>query len=244
MSPIRAKIPHAGLPGTRHPRRPLGAFWTTSDRLQADAIRGNRQGWKHVGGRLRPVPQLPSPLGRRTWAALTDTEPFLGHSRLKPDSNGWSPGFSRLLAAGELESACWLMPPNICPSHLGEVRLRKEALIDKTKAAVHERLTKEINYWDHRANQLKEQEIGGQGQCQGQLGACSPAGRRTYRPPAKTHCRTGAGKKAFALASRGCRCRADRAGRFARHSHLSLRERGGGGVRAICSPLPPGEGQG
>ena len=50
---------------------------------------------------------------------------------------------------------------HLVPSHLGEVRLRKEAMIDKTKAAVHERLTKEINYWDHRAVQLKEQELAG-----------------------------------------------------------------------------------
>jgi hypothetical protein len=50
---------------------------------------------------------------------------------------------------------------HLVPSHLGEVRGRKEALIDKTRAAVHERLTKEINYWDHRAVQLKEQELAG-----------------------------------------------------------------------------------
>ena len=50
---------------------------------------------------------------------------------------------------------------HLVPSHLGEVRLHKEALIDKTRAAVHERLTKEINYWDHRAVQLKEQELAG-----------------------------------------------------------------------------------
>jgi SNF2 family DNA or RNA helicase len=49
----------------------------------------------------------------------------------------------------------------LVPSHLSEVRLRKEALIEKTRAAVHERLTKEINYWDHRAVQLKEQELAG-----------------------------------------------------------------------------------
>ena len=28
-------------------------------------------------------------------------------------------------------------------------------------AAVKDRLTKEINYWDHRANQLKDQELAG-----------------------------------------------------------------------------------
>ena len=31
----------------------------------------------------------------------------------------------------------------------------------KTTAAVKERLTKEINYWDHRANELKAQELAG-----------------------------------------------------------------------------------
>ena len=42
-----------------------------------------------------------------------------------------------------------------------EVRRRKEELIDKTLAAVKDRLTKEINYWDHRAAQLKDQELAG-----------------------------------------------------------------------------------
>ena len=31
-------------------------------------------------------------------------------------------------------------------------------LLDKTEAAVKDRLTKEISYWDHRAEQLKLQE--------------------------------------------------------------------------------------
>jgi hypothetical protein len=44
------------------------------------------------------------------------------------------------------------------PEHLGEVRARKLELIDKTKAAVKDRLIKEINYWDHRAADLKAQE--------------------------------------------------------------------------------------
>ena len=37
----------------------------------------------------------------------------------------------------------------------GEVKARKEELIRKTMAAVKDRLTKEINYWDHRAAQLQ-----------------------------------------------------------------------------------------
>jgi hypothetical protein len=50
---------------------------------------------------------------------------------------------------------------HLVPEHLGELRGRKEELIDKTRAAVQDRLTKEINYWDHRAAQLNDQELAG-----------------------------------------------------------------------------------
>jgi SNF2 family DNA or RNA helicase len=50
---------------------------------------------------------------------------------------------------------------NVVPEHLSEVRKHKMELIDKTKAAVKERLTKEITYWDHRAEELKLQEQAG-----------------------------------------------------------------------------------
>lgn len=46
----------------------------------------------------------------------------------------------------------------IVPEHLAEVRDRKLVLITKTEAAVKDRLTKEITYWDHRAEELKLQE--------------------------------------------------------------------------------------
>jgi hypothetical protein len=49
----------------------------------------------------------------------------------------------------------------LVPAHFGEVRSRKEELVDRTRAAVRERLTAEIAYWDHRAEQLKEQELAG-----------------------------------------------------------------------------------
>ena len=49
----------------------------------------------------------------------------------------------------------------LVPSHFREVRNRKEALVDKTIQAVRDRLTKEINYWDHRAEELKLQELAG-----------------------------------------------------------------------------------
>ena len=50
---------------------------------------------------------------------------------------------------------------NVVPEHLAEVRTSRLALIAKTEAAVKDRLTKEINYWDHRAEELKLQEQAG-----------------------------------------------------------------------------------
>lgn len=49
----------------------------------------------------------------------------------------------------------------VVPEHLMEVRAPRLDLIAKTEAAVQERLTKEISYWDHRAEQLKLQEQAG-----------------------------------------------------------------------------------
>jgi len=49
----------------------------------------------------------------------------------------------------------------LVPKHLNEVRKRREDLVTRTMAAVKDRLTKEITYWDHRANQLKDQELAG-----------------------------------------------------------------------------------
>jgi len=50
---------------------------------------------------------------------------------------------------------------HIVPEHDSEVRSRKLELITKTEAAVKDRLTKEITYWDHRAEELKLQEQSG-----------------------------------------------------------------------------------
>jgi len=50
---------------------------------------------------------------------------------------------------------------SVVPEHLAEVRDRKLELLNKTEVAVKDRLLKEINYWDHRAQQLKAQEAAG-----------------------------------------------------------------------------------
>ncbi len=49
----------------------------------------------------------------------------------------------------------------IVPEHLGEIREARLELIDKTRAAVQDRLTKEIAHWDRRAEELKAQERAG-----------------------------------------------------------------------------------
>ncbi len=50
---------------------------------------------------------------------------------------------------------------HLVPGHLERVREAREALVTKAMAAVHERLTKEIIYWNARAEELKEQELAG-----------------------------------------------------------------------------------
>jgi superfamily II DNA or RNA helicase len=49
----------------------------------------------------------------------------------------------------------------LVPDHLARVRQRKEQLVTKTLAAVKDRLTKEISYWDRRASELKDRELAG-----------------------------------------------------------------------------------
>jgi SNF2 family DNA or RNA helicase len=50
---------------------------------------------------------------------------------------------------------------HIVPEHVREVCERRKVWIEKTRAAVRDRLTKEIAYWDHRAEELKLQERAG-----------------------------------------------------------------------------------
>jgi hypothetical protein len=49
----------------------------------------------------------------------------------------------------------------VVTEHIREVRDRRQAWIEKTRAAVKDRLTKEIMYWDSRAEDLKLQEQAG-----------------------------------------------------------------------------------
>jgi len=50
---------------------------------------------------------------------------------------------------------------HIVPEHITEVRDRRVAWIEKARGAVKDRLTKEITYWDHRAEELRLHEQAG-----------------------------------------------------------------------------------
>jgi len=50
---------------------------------------------------------------------------------------------------------------HLVPEHLEEVRAQRGELVSRTMAAVKERLTREIAYWDHRAEELRAQEQAG-----------------------------------------------------------------------------------
>jgi hypothetical protein len=50
---------------------------------------------------------------------------------------------------------------SLVPAHLAEVRQRRDTHIDLTLREVNARLTREINFWDQRANELKKQELAG-----------------------------------------------------------------------------------
>jgi hypothetical protein len=91
--------------------------------------------------------------------------PYLDYRPLKTGE----PGVDALLARPEAQ---WIAHgleqqaqghaiAHVVPEHLAEVRGRKLELIARTEAAVKERLTKEITYWDHRAEELKLQEQAG-----------------------------------------------------------------------------------
>jgi SNF2 family DNA or RNA helicase len=91
--------------------------------------------------------------------------PYLDYRPLKADEPSIEDLFARpecALIGRDLEArAREHAIARVVPEHSAEVRDRKLALLDKTEAAVKDRLTKEINYWDFRAEQLKEQERAG-----------------------------------------------------------------------------------
>ena len=88
--------------------------------------------------------------------------PYLDHRPLAPDEPSVEailerPECTWVNQAVEQQARAYAVACGV-PEHLAQVREPKRALIAKTEAAVKDRLTKEISYWDHRAEQLKLQE--------------------------------------------------------------------------------------
>ena len=91
--------------------------------------------------------------------------PYLDYRPLRADE----PTIDALLAHPEClwitrdleEKALAHAIAEVVPEHLKEVRDRRSAWTQKARAAVKDRLTKEIGYWDHRAQDLKLQEQAG-----------------------------------------------------------------------------------
>ena len=84
---------------------------------------------------------------------LTEDEPDIATILARPEC-GW---ITRALEQQAQHHAI----THVVPEHVREVRDRRLAWIEKTRAAVKDRLTKEISHWDHRAEQLKAQEQAG-----------------------------------------------------------------------------------
>ena len=91
--------------------------------------------------------------------------PYLDYRPLKPEE----PAVDALLALPECawitreleQKAMGHAVAQVVPEHLAEVKEPRLELIGKTEVAVKDRLTKEIMYWDHRAQELKVQEQAG-----------------------------------------------------------------------------------
>ncbi len=91
--------------------------------------------------------------------------PYLDYRPLRPDD----PAVDQLLESPECtwitreleQKALSHAIATVVPEHLNEVREQRSEWIAKARAAVKDRLTKEIGYWDHRAEDLKSQEQAG-----------------------------------------------------------------------------------
>jgi superfamily II DNA or RNA helicase len=90
------------------------------------------------------------------WAPYLDCRPATGEelALLLPVIEGeW--------VRKDLESSALEHGVELARAHLEEVRRRTLDRVEKTVTAVRDRLTSQIQYWDHRANQLKDRELAG-----------------------------------------------------------------------------------
>ncbi len=121
--------------------------------------RANKDGSRRIVSRRLEFVELTESGNARSagYAPYLDYRPLDPEDRNRLESS-LSPPW---LKAGVEESAIAYAIEHVSRQHLEEVRMRTEARVQKTMEAVRERLTREINYWDHRAEELKAQELAG-----------------------------------------------------------------------------------
>ena len=120
-----------------------------------------RSGERRVISRQMLYVELDAAGGTRTlhYAPYLDYRPL---AEGEPDVDALLAGPECAWISRELEQQAQAHAvAHVVPEHLAEVRARRLEWIAKTEAAVKERLTKEISYWDHRAEDLKAQEQAG-----------------------------------------------------------------------------------
>ena len=113
-------------------------------------------------------------ISRRVLYVELDADGVSRHLHYAPylDYRPLADGEPEVDAILEREECAWIGPEleqkaqayavaHVVPEHLAAVRDARVALITKTEAAVKDRLTKEISYWDHRAEHLRLAEEAG-----------------------------------------------------------------------------------
>lgn len=86
------------------------------------------------------------------WAPHLDLEPLAPADRALIEDVLGAPWIAK-----DLEQLALAYASNhLVPEHFDDVRARREAMVDKTLAAVHERLVREINFWSDRYIKLQD----------------------------------------------------------------------------------------
>ena len=86
------------------------------------------------------------------WAPHLDLDPIAAHDLALIGDVLQAPWITQGLEHAALAHA----GSHLVPAHFNEVRTRRETSVDKTLAAVHERLVKEINFWSDRYIKLQD----------------------------------------------------------------------------------------
>ncbi len=121
--------------------------------------RSDRAGSRRVVSRQLQFVEI----DRHGVARLAGPAPYLDYRPVAEEERALlAPTLDDLRRDGNAEGAALSYAiAELVPRHLAEVRARKEPLLDKTWAAVKDRLTKEAIHWEHRAEMLRAQEQAG-----------------------------------------------------------------------------------